>query len=134
MKSDKLQILNVLLIVLAVILVMNVFAAAGGLIANFESYVPNDETMLYYIKNGEYTNLIDSVNTKKYAKPDDSQTYGELCAVAGYFEAASMYHAYQEMGDTEKAEKFEQKMDKNSALLGELSFAKEDINKKLGIE
>lgn len=134
MKSDKLQILNVLMIVLAVILVMNVFATAGGLIANFKSYVPDNETMLYRIKSGEYTSLVDSINTKKYTKPDDSQTYEELCAVAGYFEAASLYHAYQEMGDTEKAERFQQKMDENSALLGELSFVKEDIDKKLGIK
>ncbi len=134
MKSDRSQILNVLLIVLAVLLVINVFATASGLIIKFERYVPTEEIMLYHVKNGEYGNLVCSVNGKKYSNQDDSQTDRELYAVAGYFEAASLYHAYQEMGNTKKAEKFQKKMEENSVLLGELSFTKEDMDNKLEIQ
>ncbi|MFT3985727.1 MAG: hypothetical protein QM697_17645 [Lachnospiraceae bacterium] len=134
MKSDKSQILNILLIVLAVLLVINVFATASSLIVKFERYVPTEEIMLYHVKNGEYGNLVYSVNGKKYSNQEDSQTYRELYAVAGYFEAASLYHAYQEIGNTEEEAKLQKKMEENSTLLGELSFTKEDIDNKLGIQ
>lgn len=134
MKIDKYQILNIVIIVFAVVLVINIFATTGRLVSDFDRYTPDDESLLYQVKNGDYADLVGSVNNRKYIKPDDTQTFRELSAVAEYFEAASIYHAYQESGNTEKAAKFQQKMDESNEMLGDLGFAKEDIDKKLVIE
>lgn len=134
MMNEKIHWLNVAIITLSVLFIMIFFWSVGNLIENESYYTDKDRVLLSYLEEEEYSELIENISVKKYRKPSRSQTYEELCAVAGYFEAASLYHAYHEIGNTERAEQLLREMDTNSALMGELSYTKKEIDRRLGIE
>lgn len=133
-KIDKLSVLNFSIIILAVVFAINLCSTIYVFVKGEAYYTYEETSLLYFVKEGDYSNLIEGVHERKYINPSDSQTYKEISAVVEYFEAASLYHAYQKMGDTTEEKKFQQKMVESSSLLGELSFVEEDINKKLGME
>ena len=63
-----------------------------------------------------------------------SGTKKECYGVAKYFEAASMYRAYLETGDTERAAGEKEKMDAAYEEMGDWNIAADSIREKLGVE
>ena len=51
-----------------------------------------------------------------------------------YFEAASMYKAFLQTGDTERAAKEKEKMDAAYEEMGDWNIAADSIREKLGLE
>ena len=63
-----------------------------------------------------------------------SGTKKECYGVARYFEAASMYKAFLQTGDTEHAAREKEKMDAAYEEMGDWNIAADSIRKKLGVE
>ena len=76
-----------------------------------------------------------------FSRPEDmvyggllSGTKKECYGVARYFEAASMYKAFLQTGDTERAAREKEKMDAAYEEMGDWNIATDSIRKKLGLE
>ena len=63
-----------------------------------------------------------------------SGTKKECYGVARYFEAASMYKAFLQTGDTERAARGKEKMDAAYEEMGDWNIEADSIRKKLGVE
>ena len=63
-----------------------------------------------------------------------SGTKKECYGVARYFEAASMYKAFLQTGDTERAAREKEKMDAAYEEMGDWNIAADSIREKLGLE
>lgn len=63
-----------------------------------------------------------------------SGTKKECYGVARYFEAASMYKAFLQIGDTERAAREKEKMDAAYEEMGDWNIAADSIREKLGLE
>ena len=63
-----------------------------------------------------------------------SGTKKECYGVARYFEAASMYKAFLQTGDTERATREKEKMDAAYEEMGDWNIAADSIRERLGLD
>lgn len=63
----------------------------------------------------------------------DLEDKEQYCAIAEYFEAASYYRVYEELGDTEHADIQWQRMENAADRMGEYSGERAEIDARLGI-
>ena len=62
----------------------------------------------------------------------EDMVYGGL--LSGYFEAASMYKAFLQTGDTERAAREKEKMDAAYEEMGDWNIAADSIRERLGLD
>lgn len=103
------------------------FADAGRV------YTRSEDSMVYYIQNGDYESMLRGTYMNEIHGVWASDTMKECYAVAHYYEAATLYKAYEKAGKNELAAEKKKSMEEQEALMGELSFAAEDIREELGI-
>ena len=87
-----------------------------------------------HVRNESYVYLVDSYHADEVYGGFVTRTKKECYGVAKYFEAASLYKAYMETGDTEHAAREKEKMDAAYEEMGSWNIAADSIREKLGLE
>lgn len=86
------------------------------------------------VRNESYAYLVDQYHADEVYGGIVTGTKKECYGVAKYFEAASLYKAYLEVGDTERAAIEKEKMDAAYEEMGGWNIAADTIREKLGME
>jgi len=97
------------------------------------SYIWSEDSLLGYIQMQDYAGVLQGAYNNEMRGIKSTDTMKECYAAAYYYEAAVLYKAYAEMGKTEEAKKYGRIMEEQEALMGELTFAAEEIREELGL-
>ena len=124
--KDRLQRQNVVIIIMnIVIVVLCVLLFATGAVmveelkyAFSDSY--NERNMLYNVEHGEYDYLAERCHVLTAEESKVEKSGQEIFGVAHYFEATFFYKAFQETGDTRRANRQKEKMDQAYKEMGEM--------------
>lgn len=125
---------NIVIVALCLVFVVFVFYTVSEFIGYYDSYHPDESDFLYSVQQQEYASMVQMMYRNEAADIKTNNTYEECYAVARYYEAATYYKAYQHVGNNKAAAEKLEIMKEQALQMGELSFAAEDINKKLEIE
>lgn len=130
----KVRISSIAIIILSITLVY----WSAQLIYEVKSYdydtTTDVYTLSYCIQNKDYAQLVKLMYQNETEELEADEELQEYYAVARYFEAASMYKAYVDAGEKEKANQKLLIMNEQEKLTGELQFVIENINEKLKID
>ena len=129
MKIKKLAfpiVIGILSVVFVVSLLVCV-AAFWSELSYARGYVTEPDSFYYSLQDSDYSRVLDGMYRNKAAGVEETAEYREIYAVALYFEA------YGEAGDIASAEREKAVMEAQIPLMGELSYAVEDIHRQLGI-
>lgn len=133
MKSKKI-IFNILIAFLCLVFVI-LTSAFVFQIADYSGSYPSDESsFLYSCREQDYVRMVEMMHRNQAADVKSNDTLEECYAVAAYYEAATYYKAYLKAGDHDLAMKKKKIMDEQAALMGDLSYVAEDIDKKLELD
>ena len=128
----KIIILNVVIGVLVFFLLITGIYALEEFSYEFDNGYKED-IFLYRIKDERYNEMVRMYHENEaYGKEFDEEGQ-EYYAIAKYYEAASFYKAFSEAGDTERMERYLDKMEDAEEDMGAMSFTKDKIDEKLGI-
>jgi len=89
---------------------------------------------VHNIEYGRYSQLVEMYHVSEEEGMKGGKALREYYGVAKYFEAASLYKAFDAVGDTERAERQQEKMTQAYEQMGSWNIAKDDIHEKLGLE
>ena len=132
-QSGALLIMNITIVVLCLVLF-------GGTIYMFRqlndafSRPVRTRWMENNLSSENYAYLLDNYHQDEVYGGLLSESKKECYGVAKYFEAASMYRAYLETGDTERAAIEKEKMDAAYEEMGGWNITADSIREKLGLE
>ena len=132
-QQGALWIMNVVIVILCIILFLGSIQMFNGLRDAF-SRPSRTKYMENLVSYENYAYLLNSYHEDVVYGGPVSGTKKECYGVAKYFEAASMYRAYLETGDTERAAREKEKMDAAYEEMGEWNMAADSIREKLGLE
>lgn len=134
MNSIKNLIMNIVIIVLAIVMVISLYFAITEFYDVFHMYQNSENSFMYTMEDGNYARLVEMYHDNVGTDGKEKESFRECYGVAKYYESAFFYEMYRETGDTVRAENYKETMDAAEAQLGELTFLKEDIDTKLGVE
>lgn len=132
-QKGALLVMNIVIIVLCLVLF-------GGIIIMFQqlndafSRPMKTDWLESNVRNENYAYLVANYHEDEVYGGILSETKKECYGVAKYFEAVSMYKAYLQVGDTERAAREKEKMDAAYEEMGDWNIAAESIREKLGLE
>ena len=92
----------------------------------------DDKNLYYCVRDGDFVRLLEQYYTNVQEGHKGSFLAKEYYGVAKYYEAASLYKAYSETGDTVRADRELAKMEAALEEMGGWSMLEEDIKKQLG--
>lgn len=117
---------SVFFIIMVVLMIEEVYHAVTPLYG--------ENNFSYSVNNERYCEMVGNYYHNTLAGFEGNKTMKEYYGVAKYYEAASLYHAYTEVGNVEMAEHFLQKMEQAEGEMGGWSITKKPINQQLGME
>ncbi len=134
-KKHKLSdwIINAVIIILCFFLLMT----AGVMIGEFyDAYSQPyaDDNLFYHIEDEQYFYLVNGSYRNIFSGFEGDAETQEYHGVGKYYEAASLYKAYEMYGNEEQAEFFLEKMEEAQKDMGGWDIAIKPIKKQLGIE
>ena len=126
-------IMNLVIICLCIVLVISGILAIGGLRDAFSP--SNTENSMYYrLDSGDFYRMVDGYHTNSQEGYEGSKDMQEYYGVAKYYEAASMYRAFLETGDLERADRELEKMKKARVQMGEWMMTEPEILEQLQLD
>lgn len=132
-QSGALLIMNIVIIILCLVLFGGTIHMFQQLYSAFSRSMKTD-WLESNVRNENYAYLIANYHEDEVYGGILSGTKKECYGVAAYFEAASMYKAYLETGDTERAAREKEKMDAAYEKMGDWNIAADSIREKLGLD
>ena len=133
-KQDiKLIILNIVIGVLVFFLLITGTYALEEFSYEFDNGY-KEESFLYRIKDERYHEMVRMYHENEAYGKKFGEEGQEYYAIARYYEAASFYKAFSEAGDTERMERYLDKMKEAEEDMGAMAFVKDKIDEKLGIQ
>jgi hypothetical protein len=130
----KEKVLNLILAALCLVMLLSLIALVTGLHSYNTNYYPRTESFLYNLQDGDYVHMVTMMHQSEAAGVKADADRQECYAVARYYEAATYYKAYLQAGDSEQAAQKRTIMEAQKSLMGELSYAAEEIDQVLGLE
>ncbi len=125
-------IVSIFTVILTITLILFIFVGLSNIrdIISEPDYYTED-TYYYALQSRDYSYLLGI--TQRDARLDKEYSEDVLAsrAVAGYFEAATLYKAYMEAENTEKAEVQKERMDYYEGQMGEFQIHKSYIDELL---
>lgn len=122
------KMFRAIMIVLTV-LILGQLVRLGFQIYDDQYHYHYDEDMfLYSIQDGRYSELAEKMNRNKIEHVKADAQLLECYAVADYYEAASMYYAYEKMEDAQKAASAKDDMEDAQSRMGDLSYCAAEID------
>ena len=130
MRINSGKILNVIIIALSAFLVFLCIGFFSKYKKEGQYYYASEDTYLYYIADKDYLHIM---SLKYYNSNQEkmSDTVAECIAVADYYKNASLFRAYEQTENSEKAQKHYEKMEENKKQMGELSYTAQEILQEL---
>ncbi|MFI3214266.1 MAG: hypothetical protein R3Y24_13135 [Eubacteriales bacterium] len=125
-------IANVIMVILGVFIAILIVATISMMVTRNNWDKTDEISLLYDIDQGEYDDLVDDIFG--YPRIENSEIYDQCEAIACYYLAASLYHAYEQTGNQEEATRYKSQMDEQLTKFGDLYFIEYEINDKLGIQ
>lgn len=123
-------IMNIVIVCLCVILVVCGTLAVSGLYDAF-SVVNTENSMYYRLDAGDFYRMVEGYHMNIQEGHEGSAEMQEYYGVAKYYEAASMYRAFLEIGDTERADRELEKMELARIEMGEWAMVESEILEQL---
>ena len=139
-KLKQIQKQNGALLVMNIVIIALCLVLFGGTIYMFKqlNYAFSRPVQTSWlesnVRNENYAYLVANYHQDEVYGGLISGTKKECYGVAKYFEAASMYKAYLESGDTERAAREKERMDEAYEEMGEWNIAADSIREKLRLE
>lgn len=124
---------NLIIIVLALLFILFTGMGVLELADGMRLYTSSEDSMLYALEDGRYGDLVEDYHRNLVSDVDATETMEECYAIARYYEAAIDYKLAIQENDAELKEKTEEIMNTAAGEMGELSYAKGEIDKLLGI-
>ncbi len=124
--------MNVIIIALCIVLVFCGSFAVIGLQDAF-SVTYSENNMYYRLDDGNFYQMVEGYYTNLHEGHEGSAEMQEYYGVAKFYEAASMYRAFQETGDIVRAEKELKKMELARSEMGEWTMIESEILEQLDI-
>lgn len=132
-QSGALLIMNIVIIILCLVLFGGTIHMFQQLYSAFSRPMKTD-WLESNVRNENYAYLIENYHQDEMYGGLLSESKKECYGVAAYFEAASMYKAYLETGDTERATREKEKMDTAYEEMGDWNIAADSIREQLGLD
>lgn len=126
-------ILNAIIIVLCFLFVISVSITVESLVGVF-SMPANEDNFYYDIESENFYSIPYFYHMNVQAGFEGNDTMKEYYGVAKYYEAASLYKAYDAVGNTKQAQKYQNFMEQAATEMGSWSIAQKAIDAQLGIE
>lgn len=126
-------IMNIVIVVLCLLAVLMGYVAVRNLREVFSAPATED-SMFYCVDAGDFHYMVERYHRNEEGGFKGSKAMQEYYGVARYYEAASLYRAFEEAKDTERAEREKTRMEEALAQMGTWAVVKEEINTQLGID
>ena len=124
---------NVIIGILAFFIILFTCMGIFETIDGMRIYTVSEDSLLFALEDGRYGDLVTHYHNNQAAESKTTQTMEECYAIARYYESALDYKlALQEQDETLQNE-LQLKMNDAADGMGELSYAKEEIDALLGI-
>ena len=124
--------LDLVISILVLILVVYLFITVDNIHSDFTSSVRSENSFIWSMEGEQYGNLISmyrqNLNAKGSAKNLKDYEY-----VGKYAFDAFFYRVFLQQGDMERADEYLQKMEEDSAGMGDYGLNQKFIDKKLGL-
>ncbi len=131
--KNKEKLLNIVIVFLSVAIVVTAFAVFNEYMSYKNMDVHTEEEFFINLSHQDYDTMVWYMYSNEASGVTPTRDMKNMYAVARYYEAAFLYKAYAENGDTTAAEEKKQIMDEQVSLMGEFSYAKADIDTLLGL-
>lgn len=132
-QQGALWVMNIVIVILCIVLFLGGIQMISALRDAF-ARPSRAKYMENLIRYENYANLLNSYHEDVVYGGLVTEAKKECYGVAKYFEAASMYRAYLETGDTERAAREKEKMDAAYEEMGDWNITADSIREKLGVE
>ena len=126
-------IMNIMIVVLCLLLVCTGAVVVEELQYAFSTYY-NEDSMGYNVEYGSYERLVEQYYVLTAEEVKVNRNVQEYLGVGHYFKEAFFYKAYETIGDTVRAARAREEMNRVYAEMGSWNIAQEDIHERLGIE
>ena len=100
---------------------------------DISKYSQDADSFYYRVKDGEFYRMVNYYYDNVADGHEDDGDLQEYYGVAKYYEAASLYKAFLETGDTVRAERELAKMEQALEQMGEWVILEQDIKRQLGL-
>lgn len=108
--GEKNPLYRTAVLALGVMLVFNLLSFCVRFAAERDVYYNEYSDMQRSMAAGNYPELLAMVSRNQAMSAKTRKDTSEFQAVAKYYEAASLYHAFEKVGDTKRAEKMKERM------------------------
>ncbi len=123
--------MNVVIVILSVGLVIAAYWMVFNLV--LVKYPMNEQSFAYALREEKYLQLATDYRTNRHEDAEDKEELQEYYAVAEYFRAASLYHAYEEAENDSMSQMYKAKAKYAAQNMGDFADFKDKIDLKLGI-
>ena len=136
-RLNKQQVLifgmNVLIVLMCIATIICACVAVQEIYDDYY-YRSDEDSFWYQIEDSNFYRTVDFYYQNVADGFEDDKGLQEFYAVAKYYEAASCYKAYMEIGDTTRAEREYTKMDQAKEDMGSWNILHTDIDRQLKLE
>lgn len=130
----KYKIAYVFIALLCGFLVLFISILITSLFEDGRYYISDEKDLLRDLRYDNYVSLLEDVKANEVRGIKITGDMSKCYAIAYYYEAASMYKAYLEVGEVQKAAKEKQIMEEKIPQMGEYSSLIEDIHNRLNLD
>lgn len=130
-KNPKVVICDLIIGVLAVVIVIMVLAISSEVVVSWDGGY-SENSLYYNMRDGRYANMVEMVRYNEACGVKETDALAEYYGVAHYYEAASLYKAYLELGDTEQADAYKAAMEEAQEEMGAYAPEVSAIKEQLG--
>lgn len=125
--------LNVLVVLMCIVMVLFGSVAISSMYDAF-SVMNTEQSMYYQLDAGDFYRLVEGYHWNVQEGHEGSAEMKEYYGIAKYYEAASLYKAFLESGDMNRAQKQLKKMEQARVEMGEWAIVESQIKIQLGLE
>ena len=126
-------VMNIVIIFVCVLLVLVGSVAFSSLRDAFSPWYTED-SMYYSLDDGSFYRMVEGYHMNVQEGVEGNRTMQEYYGVAKYYQAASMYKAFLEIGDEERAARELERMEETRKEMGEWIVAEQEMKEQLGLE
>ena len=124
----------VILVILSLILVIQTSYIFSELRDDQYEYSTDEDDYIRMVTYENYHQILHEAAYDSRLGKERTQTEEEIRALGYYYEAASLYKAYNTVGDSESADRQKARMDRYREEAGEYASETDNIDALLGIE
>ena len=127
------HITNFAMVILAFFIILFTGMGISQMIDSMKIYTSSEDSFLYALEDGRYGELVTDYHRNQVVEAKSTETMEECYSIARYYEAALDYKLALQEKDEALQNKYKLQMEDAANGMGELSYAKEEIDHLLGI-